>query len=811
MESNVRKNGLRGHRVLAIFVIAALIIACMVPISSMAGTPDYTILFTEGEEQTSVGIYAVDTDADADEDDIDDETGEKMLKGYLQEDAIPKLNEGFMWQDQNDVGQLYTNEDLLDIYIEKDMEFIAVDAKATNTNAAQSSDGKSQLTDNEIPKYIKTNISWSRTNENNVMSILRQNTFKWKWSDVQTLASNMVTEKSQVWDASNDTDTILNNGKSHYYTAYLPHETRTAWDAATWQLKSGSEADMRLFRGKFQIPSGIDSVGNFKLDTVTGTNRIQINDNMFVFIYPDSKDFVMDDSNYLDQLAFWATGSETPLGDVTSTYNAKFGGVENNKTSRIEKFRQHGTGWTSPKAGEITGGDEGLYLSDGIYMPVNDNNISSPVKVASGFKNYKNWIIDVYVQDVYGGGGMDQLYISMSGNTNPNVMIKYWVADTSGNLTTANPGGQSYYHVPGITTDDIGKAFKVESGTGDGQLDMFKPASGYASGTQENSDYKLVAANNVVNVIYSPVSKPLTYKKVEFKASEGGILEGDNQSGSFVKDTSWDETCWNDFDNIPVPTADEGYEFVGWQDQDGNILNRYNERTYEWPDSIDKDYVFTAIFNKGEEGVPIEEPKIDNSEDDITNVDKPGDDAIDLESEQETALDYSFANPTGIEVIDNAVQVLGEIAKPMSGGSGGNDVTIRDNEIAQSGGNGGAWALLNLILTILTGIIALSLTITFFTKRRENEDEETREERIETSKEEEQKIKKKPALRILSIIMTVLAIILFILTEDMTLPMIITDNYTIYHIVMFVITVLLATFSIKKYENDEIEEEPEMV
>lgn len=812
MEMKSKKNGLKGHRLLAILVIAALIVACMVPIGSFAGEPDYKVLFTNGTDETSVGIYATDTTADADGDDIDDETGEEMLKGYLQADAIPDLVEGWKWQDRNDATQLYSMDDLLDIYIEKDMDFVAVDPKAivdNNTVAVQSTDGKQSLAedDEELGDYVKTNISWSRTPENNAVILTRGEMFDWKWEDekVQSLSNGMITGNSNIWDAANTEDIKVSGSDSHYYTGYLPNKARTAWNAATWKFHGGTDynkVDMRLFRGKFSLNSGIDSVGNFKLNTVTNENKIQINDNMFVFIYPDSKDFEMTNANYLDQLAFWATGSDAPHNgsDGPSTYKGKFGDVDNNTTYRVDKYRQQYSGKYKFLTDEVlTGGEDGLYLSDGIYLPVSENNIGTPIKVASGYKNYKNWIIDIYVQDVYGGGGMDQLYISMEDNGDPSVMIKYWLADEEGNLTEANVGGQSYYEVPEITSDDIGKSYTVASGNGDGQLDKYKPASGYSSGVQVNPEYKITTGNNIIDVVYSPATASVKYNNVQFKTSNGGSLVGDNQSGQFISGTAWADTLWNNFGNIPVPTADEGYEFKGWQKEDDSFVTKLNERQYEWPTNINKDYVFTAIFEKIED-------------DFVVTVDEDPGTALDSSSANPAATSATNSGTSGVAAaVENVLQVLGDIAAPLSSGDSGNDVTIKDNKIAQSSGGGAAWALLNLILTILTGAIALALVITFFTKRRENEDEESKQERINADGSgEEPKVKKKPVLRVLSIVMTILAVVLFVLTEDMTLPMIFTDNYTIYHLVMFVITVLLATFSIKKYEDAEDEETPEM-
>ena len=112
--------------------------------------------------------------------------------------------------------------------------------------------------------------------------------------------------------------------------------------------------------------------------------------------------------------------------------------------------------------------------------------------------------------------------------------------------------------------------------------------------------------------------------------------------------------------------------------------------------------------------------------------------------------------------------------------------------------NVASWALLNLMLTIVTGLIMAALFVTyFFRKKDENEDDP----------DTDQKVRKHLFVRLITIATTAVAIILFILTQDMSLPMIFIDQYTIWHIVIAAATVLLAGVSRKSYEDEELEEE----
>jgi len=108
-----------------------------------------------------------------------------------------------------------------------------------------------------------------------------------------------------------------------------------------------------------------------------------------------------------------------------------------------------------------------------------------------------------------------------------------------------------------------------------------------------------------------------------------------------------------------------------------------------------------------------------------------------------------------------------------------------------------SWALLNLILTVATALIMVALIGTYFNKRRRDEDE--------ANEYGEEKVKKYLGLRLISVVTAVIAFILFVFTQDMTLPIAFTDTWTIWHVVITAAAVLLAVFSMKKYEEEDAE------
>jgi F0F1-type ATP synthase epsilon subunit len=137
-------------------------------------------------------------------------------------------------------------------------------------------------------------------------------------------------------------------------------------------------------------------------------------------------------------------------------------------------------------------------------------------------------------------------------------------------------------------------------------------------------------------------------------------------------------------------------------------------------------------------------------------------------------------------------------------------IIIPDPETPLAGGK--SWALLNLLLTILTGIIMLVLWIGYFTsKKRKDEDEETETVESETGDEDEDKdsLKRKGILRLLSLIPFVVAVIVFILTEDMRNPMVFVDRWTILMAAIALVQAVLALFCKKSYKEEEEEQEEE--
>ncbi len=120
------------------------------------------------------------------------------------------------------------------------------------------------------------------------------------------------------------------------------------------------------------------------------------------------------------------------------------------------------------------------------------------------------------------------------------------------------------------------------------------------------------------------------------------------------------------------------------------------------------------------------------------------------------------------------------------------EIVIEDEDTPESGA---AWALLNLILTNVVVIASIYMLFRHF---KDKEDDEENKE-----KGNERKLEKKGRYRIISIVVAIISIITFILTEDMTLPMIIVDRWTPLMVVYALVQSLVAYKSKQEYKDRE--------
>ena len=122
---------------------------------------------------------------------------------------------------------------------------------------------------------------------------------------------------------------------------------------------------------------------------------------------------------------------------------------------------------------------------------------------------------------------------------------------------------------------------------------------------------------------------------------------------------------------------------------------------------------------------------------------------------------------------------------------------IDENETPEAG-YGAAWALINLICAILTVVFSVLLLVGLAGKNEKTEENDAGEE-------VEKEIKKKKFWRIFSIVPALAAVIVFLLTENMRLPMVLVDRWTLLMVIIALVQVLVMVFG-KKTTKDPEEE-----
>lgn len=152
-----------------------------------------------------------------------------------------------------------------------------------------------------------------------------------------------------------------------------------------------------------------------------------------------------------------------------------------------------------------------------------------------------------------------------------------------------------------------------------------------------------------------------------------------------------------------------------------------------------------------------------------------------------------------------ALVPVADAAVPLANMDADDTRQVNDEDVPLAKGTENEWALLNLLLMIFTILVSVMLLIFYFIGRKEDKDDEYNERLQAASEDEtEAKLKRKGLFRLLSIIPAVVAVIFFILTEDMRNPMVFTDKWTLWMAVFALVNVVLAVFAKKKhYDNDD--------
>jgi len=140
-------------------------------------------------------------------------------------------------------------------------------------------------------------------------------------------------------------------------------------------------------------------------------------------------------------------------------------------------------------------------------------------------------------------------------------------------------------------------------------------------------------------------------------------------------------------------------------------------------------------------------------------------------------------------------------------------IRIGDNFIPFYGGYGGlmyVWSLLNLIMSLIGIILGIFTGVrAILINKKELEESEIEEVLEDEEYERQENTKRKFRWLAITFIMAIAGVILFILTEDMRLPMVLVDRWSILNATILTLEVVAVVFSLKRKQHVSDAEETE--
>ena len=119
------------------------------------------------------------------------------------------------------------------------------------------------------------------------------------------------------------------------------------------------------------------------------------------------------------------------------------------------------------------------------------------------------------------------------------------------------------------------------------------------------------------------------------------------------------------------------------------------------------------------------------------------------------------------------------------------------------------WALINLICAIVTVLFGLLLLISKRHKNKDDEEDETKDQTTTNEDEEKEQEKKRGAVtRVLAVLIAILSVVFFLVTEDLSLRWTWTDQWTIWMVVIGLVQIVVF-FVGRKWKNVDDDEDEE--
>jgi len=224
----------------------------------------------------------------------------------------------------------------------------------------------------------------------------------------------------------------------------------------------------------------------------------------------------------------------------------------------------------------------------------------------------------------------------------------------------------------------------------------------------------------------------------------------------------------------PTPTGQPGYVFAGWSPTVAATVTGNVTYTAQW----EEDLVIVRFVDYN--GRLIEQQSVPRGGDATAPADPTRD------GWSFTGWDGSFTDVSEDTTVTATYEQDALPPEPI--------VNVEPPIIPEA--PGGAWALVNLILTVLGVIVGLWFFISYFTGKQEHKQNPRRKRRF--------------AFRIVNILAAIAAIIVFILTENMRLPMVMVDIWTIVHVIIAILQIILTVLAVtwkRQQSSDETQSE----
>ena len=245
-------------------------------------------------------------------------------------------------------------------------------------------------------KYVNADVDLTTEAQDVSASSVNQS---W-WKKVSGLKLD-VSDQSQVWDGSRNS--------KHNYTGYLADNKLSIYrgklyDSATWKdyHNGKNNGSVYRFQGTFNIGNGNPNNYAYTIQQVTGNDRLYINDDMWVFIYP--KGTTLNETNFMNYLAFW-TGTR-------------------NQNNSVKYFNTR-LGTAATRDGNANSNNNLTKLTDGWNMvSVTDNAGAIIQSIYNSGNHATEYVMDVFVDDNAAGGGTYRLTVNKQQVVKTPVQIK---------------------------------------------------------------------------------------------------------------------------------------------------------------------------------------------------------------------------------------------------------------------------------------------------------------------------------------------------------------------------------------------------